>query len=370
MSWIKELPKLTVFIQKDDGVHLGSGVLIKNENDFYVLTAAHVLFGETDKSADASNFKFISEFYGELTIAKGPKSFLRNSNIDAFSVKVCSTCSLESYPNLLFTNDYDFPGLKFCFRGKAKSVSGIPYTVYNASANGFSNDMIQIKIPPEYYTDFKGDTGSVVLQGYSGSGLVIDNHPDLYLSGIVCSVSNDTFSGVNCINLSEIKSQLISDLDVIDLKDTADLVRLDVRNIRTEISKEIIRFAKETNNKSIKNFIKKMNLFLPDWDEDDLEGFVSDMLIWDELYHAKVAGNPKFKALIEESKCELASGNKKFIVASAKEGNVKFHEIQAEFKSIVTNFLSEHKLWNKYINTVSNGEIAKYLANCKLNFRE
>ncbi|MFT6128001.1 MAG: hypothetical protein ACJAVA_002498, partial [Flavobacteriaceae bacterium] len=56
-------------------------------------------------------------------------------------------------------------------------------------------------------------------------------------------------------------------------------------------------------------------------------------------------------------------------VSSAKEGNIKFHEIQTEFKSIVSSFFAEHKLWGKYISTVSSCEIAKYLANCKLDFR-
>ncbi len=370
MSWIKELPKLTVIIQKDDGEHLGSGVLIKSENNFYILTAAHVLFGKANKSANASSFKFISEFYGELTVGENSTSFLINDEIDAFAVKICSTCILENYPSLLFTADHDFPSLKFCFRGKAKSVSEKIYTVYNNSINGVSDGLIQVKIPPEDYTDFKGETGSEVLQGYSGSGLVISNHPDLYLSGIVCSVSNDNFSGVNCVCISDIKSHLLKGLDVIDLKNTVDLVRLDVRNIRTNISKEIISFTKKTNNIAIRNLTRKMDLFLPSWNEDDLEDFVSDMLIWDELYQTKVVGNPKFKELIEESKCELSRGNKKFFVSSAKEGNVKFHDIQKEFKSIVSSFFSEHKLWEKYISTVSSGEIAKYLANCKLDFKE
>ncbi|MBA6372732.1 hypothetical protein H4J56_15015 [Colwellia sp. BRX8-4] len=370
MSWIKELPKLTVFIQKNNGEHMGSGVLIKNENNFYVLTAAHVLFGESNQSENESNFKFISEAYGELTVDANSKSFSRNDSIDAFAVKICSTCILESYPRLLFTADHDFPGLKFCFRGKAKSDSGNPYTVYNSSINGFVGGVIQVKIPPEDYTDYKGETGSEVLQGYSGSGLVISNHSALFLSGIVCSVSNDNFSGVNCVCISDVKSKLLNDLDVIDLKNTVDLVRLDVKNIRTDLSKEIISLAKETNNIAIKNLTRKMDLFLPGWDEDDLESFVSDMLIWDELYQTKVVGNPKFKELIEDSKCELSSGNKKFFVSSAKEGNVKFHEIQTEFKSIVSSFFTEHKLWGKYISTVSSGEIAKYLANCKLDFRD
>jgi hypothetical protein len=369
MSWIKELPKLTITIQNSQSEHLGSGVLLKIADEFCILTAAHVLFDESIDVVNASDFKFMSESYGELIVPGESVQFTKNASIDAFLVKICDFNESATYPNLFYTSDHEFPGLKFCFRGKPKSVSGNIYTVYNNSVNGSSDGKIKVQIPPEYYTDFKGETGCELLQGYSGSGWLISNHKNLYLSGIVCSVSNDNFSGVNCICISEIISKLSLDIKLSDLEDTVDLVSLDVSNIRNKISKEIIRFAKETNNESVLNLTRKMDLFLPDWVEDDLESFVSDMLIWEELYQSKVIGNPKFKELIEESKSELSSGNKKFYVASAIEGNSKFHEIQAEFKSIITSFLDEHKLWGKYISTVSNGEIAKYLANCKLDFR-
>ena len=86
------------------------------------------------------------------------------------------------------------------------------------------------------------------------------------------------------------------------------------------------------------------------------------------LEHVK--GNSKLEKLINESKVVLSAGNKKFIVSSSAEGNRYFHEIRKEFREIVKGFLGTHEAWGQYVNTVSNGEIAKYLANCKLDFKE
>ncbi|WP_269520777.1 hypothetical protein [Alteromonas sp. BMJM2] len=369
INTITLLEKLAITIDSDDGEHLGSGTLLRIRNDFYVLTAAHCLFDNETLELDSSVLKINNKEYGQINLVK---QVLVNPSVDAIFLKVSPEQVFKGFPDILFTDDYLFPSLYFCFRGKPKTPSGNSYTVYNCSVNGRGdNGLINLSIPSPFYTDFKGETGAGVLDGFSGSGLIIENHQQLYFCAMVHSVSEDNFCGVDCIAISDIEKVCPVEMDIVeDLPDTSETVQFDVDKLRREITKEIIKSAEDSDNVAVKNLKRKMDLFSPDWDQEELENFISDMLTWDVLYKEKVKGNSNFEKLINESKVVLSAGNKKYIVNSSAEGNKYFHEIRKEFREIVKSFLEKHDAWSRYINTVSNGEIAKYLANCNLDFKE
>ncbi len=369
LNLIKILEKLAVTLDSDD-VYLGSGTLVRVNGVFYILTARHCVFDDDENELCTSKIIVKSEHYGEIKL---DILTVKRPELDAVLLKVSDYVELKDYPEILYTDDITFPSLQFCFRGKPKSVSGKLNTVYNCSINGRDkiNSVIDVEIPIQYYTDHKGGTGAEVLDGYSGSGLVIANHKQLYYCAIVCSVSDDNFCGVECISISDIAASSGLPFDIIkDLPCTSEIVQMDVKRLRKEITEQIINSADDTNNIAVKNLKRKMDLFLPGWGKEDLEQFLSDMLTWDILYKDKVRGNAVFKNLIDESKDALSAGNKKYIVNSSSEGNRSFHNIKSEFRDIVSSFLEEHTMWKKYVTTVSNGEVAKYLANCNLDFRE
>lgn len=369
INTIKLLEKLAITIDSQDGEHLGSGTILRIRNDYYVLTAAHCIFDDETLEVDSSTIKVNNKEYGQVYLAN---EIVLKPAIDAIFLRVSPKQDFKDFPEIFFTDDYLFPSLYFCFRGKPKSPSGNSYTVNNCSVNGRGNNgLINLSIPSPYYTDFKGETGQGVLDGFSGSGVIIENHQQLYFCAMVHSVSDDNFCGVDCITISEIEKVCPVEMDVVkDLPDTAESVQFDVDKLRRNITKEIIRSAEDSDNVAIKNLKRKMDLFSPNWEQDELENFVSDMLTWDALYKDKVKGNSSFEKLINESKVVLSAGNKKYFVSSSAEGNRYFHEIRKEFREIVKGFLEQHEAWSRYVNTISNGEIAKYLANCNLDFKE
>lgn len=370
MKWISELQKISITIKSEAKGHQGSGSLIKINEHFYILTAAHCLFEEQELKTNISNIVIHSEAYG--TISLDPEGFdIKKPGIDAILLRVGKNNMINDFPNLKFTEDHTFPGLKFCFRGTAKSVSGNTYTVYNCSMNGSKDNLLHIEIPPAFYNDFQGNKGAEVLEGYSGSGLIVENQDEILFCGIICSISEDSFNGVNCISISDIKDCLQQPITFEEITNTANIVRLDVQAIKESIAQSFVQFVKDhNNNDAIAHLTRKMDLFLPDWEMQDLENFVSDMLVWDELYKNKVKGNPELHSLIKESQCELSSGNKTFYVDSSREGNKQFHLIKKDFKEIIDKFFEDNSVWKKYTNTIASGEIAKYLANCNLNFKE
>ncbi|MDK9763404.1 hypothetical protein KI743_15480 [Vibrio sp. D420a] len=230
---------------------MGSAVLVKIESVFYVLSAAHVPFGEgceeyseglsstlTYKSEKIGNLRFIREL-GNLDI-------YRSHDIFAIEVSINS----DDFPDMKFTSDTDNPALEFVFRGRTKVQSGKVYSVKPCYKNGVSGDDIHIEIPEKSYTDFQGEAGAEILQGLSGSGVFIHDNDskEAFLTSIVKSVSEDNFVGVNCTCISVFKKHLIHDIELVEynhqenrkdeLVDHA--TKVDIEELTRSISKNLI----------------------------------------------------------------------------------------------------------------------------------
>ncbi len=218
MNHLTFLPRTTVQIFKNSR-YQGSAVLVKVKNKFYVLTAAHVAFGkECNLYTDAlsSSLTYKSESIGELTFVRQLGNLDIYKTHDILAVEVKANC--DSFPDIHFTSDTNNPKLEFIFRGSAKSESGKIYSVKPCIKNGISGKDIHLEIPVKDYTDFEGEAGAEVLQGFSGSGVFIhdDNSSEAFLTSIVKSVSADNFVGVNCTCISLYKEHLIPEISFFD----------------------------------------------------------------------------------------------------------------------------------------------------------
>ncbi|WP_350557506.1 hypothetical protein [Psychrobacter sp. CAL346-MNA-CIBAN-0220] len=255
MNHLTFLPNATVQISKESN-YLGSAVLIKVKNAFYVLTAAHVSFGEKCEqySEDlSSSLTYESENFGNLTFIRelGNIEIFKDHDILAIEVGVNS----DDFPEIFFTSDTNEPTLEFIFRGRGKVQSGKIYSVKPCFKNGTAGEDIHIEIPEKNYTDFQGEAGAEILQGLSGSGVFIHDNDSskAFLTSIVKSVSEDNFVGVNCTCISLFKKYLIPELNLIDYKHyrsekstssqsklTDPATQIDVEELTRSISKNLI----------------------------------------------------------------------------------------------------------------------------------
>ena len=220
MNHLTFLPNTTVQISKESN-YQGSAVLVKVKNAFYVLTSAHVTFGEKCEQYSeelSSLLTYESENFGNLTFIRelGDFEIYKTHDIVAIEVGVNS----DDFPEIFFTSDTNEPALEFIFRGRSKSQSSKTYSVKPCSKNGTAGADIHIEIPVEVYTDFQGEAGAEILQGLSGSGVFIHDNDssEAFLTSIVKSVSEDNFVGVNCTCISLFKKYLIPELNLIDYK--------------------------------------------------------------------------------------------------------------------------------------------------------
>ncbi|MEZ9820630.1 hypothetical protein AB4238_08410 [Shewanella sp. 10N.286.45.A1] len=220
MNHLTFLPNVTVQISKESN-YQGSAVLVKVKNAFYVLTSAHVTFGERCEQYSeelSSLLTYESEKFGNLTFIRelGNFEIYKAHDIVAIEVGVNS----DDFPEVFFTSETNEPALEFIFRGRGKVQSGKIYSVMPCYKNGTAGADIHIEIPEKDYTDFQGESGAEVLQGLSGSGVFIHDNDssEAFLTSIVKSVSEDNFVGVNCTCISLFKKYLIPELNLIDYK--------------------------------------------------------------------------------------------------------------------------------------------------------
>ncbi|EWH05011.1 hypothetical protein AT00_16640 [Pseudoalteromonas lipolytica SCSIO 04301] len=222
MNHLTLLPYTTVQISKGP-IYLGSAVLVKVRNAFYVLSSAHVTFGEgceqyNDELCSTLTYKAESEKIENLTFIKMLGNLEIFKTYDIIAIEVDVALNNEGFPEIFFTIDTDKPELEFIFKGRVKSESGKTYSISPCTKNSTGGTDIHLEIPAKFYTDFKGETGAEVLQGLSGSGVFIhDNNSDkAFLTSIVKSVSDDNFVGVNCTCISLYKEHLIPEIELID----------------------------------------------------------------------------------------------------------------------------------------------------------
>jgi hypothetical protein len=297
------------------------------------------------------------------------EKYQRKYDISVFEVKLIEG-NLESIPNVNLSDESDFPGVKLAFRGKSNKPSGKAYTVRECDVDSKDSGIITVGIPAKYYTDFKGDTGAELLQGYSGSGVFVvgQNITEIYLVGVVTSVDDDDFSGVSCCCISRVQCFMPDGFELSPFKERSKVLETSIRDIRNQVTQNVIDDRKANDNVSVTRLNNKMNVFLGSWELEELDQYIEDMVTWEKLYYNNVKNDEDIKLVIDNSREELSSGSKKFRVESTLDAHKKYRNIEKEFKEIVDMHLEEYPQWKKYKRTIVNGEIAKMLAQCKLDF--
>ncbi|WP_028302369.1 trypsin-like peptidase domain-containing protein [Oceanospirillum beijerinckii] len=371
MNELDVLPKTSVQIYLSENYH-GSGILVETGGVFYVLSAAHVISQDVSEPLIIDGFYGISEIYGKIEFDAfiGQHEAIRHYDIAVIAVD--QKHKFPDFPKISFCEDISFPENSYSFRGTQRSPALKAHTVTPCHLDTPINDerSFCLKVPLEAYTDMKGCVGAEVLGGYSGSGIFIKEADNNYLVGIAQNIDNDDFTGVNCRSIKVIKDSFLPDIDIADFHGGNTQLKLNIAEIKRSITQGMIDERKKANNYGdVENLTKKMDSFIVGWTPEDLDAFINDILVWDDIEHSKIRNHSSYRDLIENAKAIWASGNKKYQVSSIQQGNERFHKILDE----LTDFLKE-ELDGTSIKSISPviaaGEVARLLANCNLDFKK
>jgi hypothetical protein len=365
------LQKLTVFISCKGRGHCGSGVLVKIAGNYFVLTASHVLQDESDPlyptKINADDIEVVTDAGNVLKCEEHIFSKEIHSSKDITALKVQVDFDV---PEVKFTNDHlHMIEEEFIFRGKSWSAENPPQSII-ATLDCVRDENFLLRIKNDQFENNLGHSGAELLNGCSGSGVFSKRLQGDYLFGVVLSVPDGSVKGVNCISIKDFYDIFGEDLIIEDLFDMSESVEFSVSEFRKSITKTVIEKAKGDDSDMISRLVRKMDVFTPGWDETDLEGYLTDLLIWEEMYKGFISTSSVRKNIIEEAKEEFSRGNKKYLVRDSLDANQKYHEIQELFREIISNHVDSTPSLRNRKEAIVAGEIVKLLGRCKIDFRK
>lgn len=368
MNETEVLPKICIQIYNSSD-YCGSGVLVKLNGQFYVFSAAHVFTDNPKKSIAIQGFHGVSEEYGKIEFSELKGGIEPIQKYDIVVALVKNEGGFLNFPCIKFCQDITFPDISLIFRGTQRSVALKPHSVTPCTIDTPVNNesLFCIKVPLESYANMKGDVGAEVMSGYSGSGIFIRGVDDIYLVGITLNVDDDDFTGVNCRSIQAVKELFIPDMELSDFHGGNKPLKINVANIRKEVTKEMILNRKSESYGDVENITRKMNAFIENWTTEDLDEFVEDILVWENIENSKIRNNSTFREPIENAKSSWRAGHRKYQVSSISKGNERFHKLLDDLTDLLKEEL-EGTPYKSNSSVIAAGEVARLLANCNLRF--
>tara|TARA_R110001583_G_scaffold59030_1_gene175668 strand:- start:2849 stop:3964 length:1116 start_codon:yes stop_codon:yes gene_type:complete len=371
MNELDVLPKTSIQIFQSDNYH-GSGILVEINEVFYIFSAAHVFSQNVSKPLILDGFYGKSEEYGRVDFGYLIGEHEEIQKYDIAVIAIDQKHKFSNFPKISFCEDINFPENSYVFRGTQRSQSLKPHTVTPCSLDTSinSDSLFCLKVPLEAYANMKGDVGAEVMGGYSGSGIFIKETDKNYLVGIAQSIEKDDFTGINCRSVKIIKDFFLPNIDIAEFHGGNAQLKLNIAEIKRNVTQGMINERKKTNDYGdVENLTRKMNSFMKNWTPEDLDGFINDILVWENIEHSKIRNHSSYRDLIENAKAIWASGNKKFEVSSIQQGNERFHKILDELTDLLKEELDGTSIKSSS-PVIAAGEIARLLANCTLDFKE
>lgn len=349
------------------GENIGSGVLIADNETFFVLTAAHCLGDEYE------------EIIKENIIIE--KQFDYASEFNNISVKNIIDINFENDYCLIeidfddeekLLNSYKFGkgfitdlGVKFC---GYQNININQYRPFEAKIVTVSDLHYKFKIKLINNTfDQGGEVGQDIAQGLSGSGVFIFQHNTPFLIGILNSViEKQAFNDdIECCSIFRLEKYFT---EYVNLSDIEQLKKWE-ENIEKERTKKEIEAFKELRSEFFENLYRKNKILYPDKDVDKITSEnIKQFISIEENIKTLENGFPEifvdFKRLVKKQ-ISTVENDYSITVDNSNEAKNKKLELQKFLQDRI-----EVQFPKFYSFDLSEYQVLQWLGICTLNFIE
>lgn len=218
---------IRIVTTKNGNTNSGSGTIIKKNDNYYVVTAEHCVFGrkeEREKFKDVTISNIVVEYryaFDDQPINIPITSITERDDIKDYIILEIEKPSIDfNFDSIVFGYFNSGKDENCCLRGYAKAHENEPRD-YNCSLKESSDDKLLCKLVGDTLNQAV-DSGSEVAAGISGSGIFYIKNNILFLIGIVIELRDekgtlDDFFGlpIKCIpflsdSIKSIENHLIS----------------------------------------------------------------------------------------------------------------------------------------------------------------
>lgn len=363
------IKKITVNIKVsvDGKSENGTGVLIQQGTQSYVVTVHHCIYGKNEPyhNTQVDNIKLIFDNNTFTDDIKIKQIIPFEKNIVLLEIENLGLNDIE-----LQCLDRVYEDKTYYLRGFPSALNGKSHN-FQAMCNDTDINTIGFSIILENLTDETSGIGAnEYMGGLSGSGVFFSENNQLYLVGLVNALGNSTgvFNRVDCIKLIDLH---YSDIEISTLH-TIDDVTERIRKIKEEISMEAYDKYQEKNIELYTNLDRKhQNIY----DKRDVEkknynaikkyligrASVSELKLVDSSFEKKLF------TFIDDT-LEVIEDYTNTSIDEKREGRENLMEIRTKVVDMIKNDFEIIKKETNISELVKEYVVVGWLLNCNVDY--
>jgi len=359
-----EILTVKIILNINDSIELGTGVILYINNDFYVITVHHTIFGKD--GTYSTNLK-------NLTIEDYNGNVINIENIESLN-----TLALLKIKNInielpkLLVLDKAYYDKKYYLRGFPEAIDGgnNSHPFNDVSCDQRTTTSIVLKIN-NMNDDSSGEDTIENINGLSGSGVFFEQYNKLYIVGCINELLNSSgvFNGVKANTLIDLYKSKLLNIEFDEFKTIEDIT-VKIKKDRIKITQEEFDNFKEKDNINFNYLNRKHETIFAQIEvfkknKLRIEQYLNGEIIIDEL----TVIHSKFKDTwlhLLESMLEYIDLNYSDLIETKYVGQTRIVQLLSYVKESIN---SEFEfLNNSLLEKLSGYVISKWLLDCNINF--
>ena len=363
---IDKVEMLTVKIKLniDDSIEIGTGVILQTNNEFYIITVHHTVFGkDSDYETKIENL-IVEDFNGDNI------PVLNIESLNTLALLKIDSVNLE-LPRLLVL-DKAYYDKKYYLRGFPQAIDGgnNSHPFNDVSCDQSTTTSITLKIN-NMNDDSSGEDVIENINGLSGSGVFFEQFNKLYIVGCINELLNSSgvFNGAKSNTLIDLYKSELLNIEFDEFKTIEDITEK-IKKDKIKITQEEFDNFKEKDNTNFNHLNRKHETVFAQIEvfkrnKLRIEQYLNGEIVIDELTVIHSKFKDSWLHLLEDM-LEYIELNYSDIIETKYVGQTRIIELLSYIKESIN---SEFEfINNSLLAKLSGYVISKWLLDCNINF--
>ena len=277
-----EMLTVKITLKIDNSSEVGTGVILQSNNEFYVITVHHTIFGKNADYKTKIENLIVEDFTG--------------SNISILNIESLNTLALLKIDNL----NFELPKLvvldkahydkKYYLRGFPEAINGgnNSHPFNDVTCDQRTTTSITLKIN-NMNDDSSADDAIDNINGLSGSGVFFEQYNKLYIVGCINELLNSSgvFNGAKANTLIDLYKSNLFNIEFDEFKTIEDITE-QMKKDKIKITQDELNNFKEKENINFNHLNRKHETIFPQIDvfkknKLRIEQYLNGEIVIDEL---------------------------------------------------------------------------------------
>lgn len=359
-----EMLTVKITLNIDDSSEVGTGVILQSDNEFYVITVHHTIFGKNADYKTKIENLIVEDFTG--------------TNISILNIESLNTLALLRIDNLNFelpklvVLDKAYYDKKYYLRGFPEAISGgnNSHPFNDVTCDQITTTSITLKIN-NMNDDSSADDTIDNINGLSGSGVFFEQYNKLYIVGCINELLNSSgvFNGAKANTLIDLYKSNLFNIEFDEFKTIEDITE-QMKKDKIKITQDELNNFKEKENINFNHLNRKHETVFPQIDvfkknKLRIEQYLNGEIVIDELTVIHTKFKDSWLHLLENM-LEYIESNYSDSIETKYIGQARIIELSSYIKESINNEFEF--ITNSLLDKLSGYVMSKWLLDCNINF--